>query len=125
MDAPKVYIELERSNTDDREADAVGLNHGHPDDASMSVDDGDAGSVERGATATATAAASTALPPMETFFFSHFGEIRQGEDAESIDAAIAALDDKVGGVAYTRCTSYTRSLMWIIPSSYPPSSFNM
>jgi hypothetical protein len=46
----------------------------------------------------ATAAASTALPPMETFFFSHFEEIRQGEGAASIDAALTALDDKVGAM---------------------------
>jgi hypothetical protein len=125
MDAPKG--ELERSDTTDAEAggqhhaEAAGLtvyaDHSHTDDAAMAVDDSD----EHGATATATAtaAASTALPPMETFFFSHFGEIRQGEDAESIDAAIAALDDKVGGMVYTRCTCMecrTSLQMWIIPS---------
>jgi hypothetical protein len=59
--------------------------------AAMSVDDSDA-------TATAAAAAPTALPPMETFFFSHFGEIRQGEGAATITAAMTALDDKVGGI---------------------------
>jgi hypothetical protein len=102
MDAPKV--ELERSDTTDHKAcgqhhaEAAGLtvyaDHSHTDLAAMAVDASDVGSVEHGA----TAAASTTLPPMETFFFAHFGEILQGEGSASFTAAIAALDDKVGGI---------------------------